>query len=352
MMWRWLFGLGCVLLVSISLADDTPLASEPITADTLDRLAAVNQLDFDALPADIAITAGWFRLHPTGRYAALRGETAVVLVDLQDMVPIAEYGADLVDAAFTDAALLSLHFDGRRYEILRFDLAAERVLPIRAGDDVWSLGQPVRVWGQADGEQVWLEIIREDDVPVVVGVPAVSGVDRVVLPSAPYVDAEAIGRNARARPPAAVVLEADATVRRFDLETGASTGRVSMPFLPLFSRINDSGGDDQIALRVPAEDTLYLGDFVSGTAKSLAPLAAEPTALIVTPAGDLVLAVGLDDDPVIVAWDVATGTRYRVGEYRADCTRLPDMVRLSADGTTLVIGCDVGLAVWRVQTES
>lgn len=343
--------LGVVLLVSINLTDDVAVSTEPITAATLDRLDVAGQLDFDTLPDDISVTAGWFRLHHTGRYAALRAETSLVLVDLVDMMVVADYGTglDLVDAAFTEDALLSLHFDGSRYQILRFDLTDERVLPIRAAADVWALGQPVRLWGQGDGERVWLEMLPERDTPLVVGVPAVSGLETLVLPSAPYADVAAIGRNARARPPAAVVLEADATVRRFDLETGTDTGSITLLELPLFSRINDMGGD-LIPLRVPAEATLYLGDFSTGEAQPLAALQAEPTALMVNTAGDVVLAVGLDDDPVVVAWEVATGEQTSLGTYRGDCTRLPDMVRLSGDGTTLVIGCDVGLEMWRIHT--
>ncbi|MFW5691150.1 MAG: hypothetical protein ACOCXZ_01505 [Chloroflexota bacterium] len=49
----------------------------------------------------------------------------------------------------------------------------------------------------------------------------------------------------------------------------------------------------------------------------------------------------------MIAWIVETGERIDLGTYR-ECSRQPDMVRLSTDGTTLVIGCDTGLDVWRV----
>jgi hypothetical protein len=57
--------------------------------------------------------------------------------------------------------------------------------------------------------------------------------------------------------------------------------------------------------------------------------------------------VDVDDEPVVVAWDVATGQQYHLGTYR-QCNRPPDMARLSEDGTTLVIACDTGLDIWRV----
>jgi hypothetical protein len=53
----------------------------------------------------------------------------------------------------------------------------------------------------------------------------------------------------------------------------------------------------------------------------------------------------------VVAWDVKTGERTILGEYR-ECNRpQPDMTRLSEDGTTLVIGCDTGLDIWRIVPE-
>jgi hypothetical protein len=70
-------------------------------------------------------------------------------------------------------------------------------------------------------------------------------------------------------------------------------------------------------------------------------------AILLSPAADVILAVNLDLQPVVVAWDAATGTRYDLGEYRT-CGRTPDMVRLSRDGSTLVIGCDTGFEWWRV----
>jgi hypothetical protein len=68
-----------------------------------------------------------------------------------------------------------------------------------------------------------------------------------------------------------------------------------------------------------------------------------------TPAADVILAVNRDFDPVVLAWAVDSGRALDLGPYRP-CTRpQPDMARLSADGTTLVIGCDTGLDIWRVR---
>lgn len=65
----------------------------------------------------------------------------------------------------------------------------------------------------------------------------------------------------------------------------------------------------------------------------------------------LVIAVNVDFTPNVIAWDTYTGERYDLGAYR-QCERIPDKVELSADGTTLVIGCDTGLDLWRIINEA
>lgn len=72
--------------------------------------------------------------------------------------------------------------------------------------------------------------------------------------------------------------------------------------------------------------------------------------ILVSPEADVILGVHVGDEPIIAAWDVATGERTDLGAYR-ECSRTPDMARLSGDGTTVVVGCDTGLDIWRVQPE-
>ena len=68
---------------------------------------------------------------------------------------------------------------------------------------------------------------------------------------------------------------------------------------------------------------------------------------LLTADASAILVVNLDFAPEVFAWDVETGERHDLGEYR-ECERIPDKVALSADGTALVIGCDTGLDIWRV----
>jgi len=58
--------------------------------------------------------------------------------------------------------------------------------------------------------------------------------------------------------------------------------------------------------------------------------------------------VGIGEAPDVAAWIVEDSQRVDLGTYWSACSRVPDMVRISADGRTLVIGCDAGLDVWRI----
>jgi hypothetical protein len=69
--------------------------------------------------------------------------------------------------------------------------------------------------------------------------------------------------------------------------------------------------------------------------------------LALTPNADVIIAVNAGLQPIVTAWNTATGEKYDLGEYR-QCNRQPDMVRLSQDGATLAIGCDTGVDIWRI----
>ena len=65
----------------------------------------------------------------------------------------------------------------------------------------------------------------------------------------------------------------------------------------------------------------------------------------------VIIAVNLGGEPNVVAWDTETGERRNLGNYR-ECERpQPDMARLTEDGSTLIIGCDTGLDIWRINEE-
>lgn len=98
----------------------------------------------------------------------------------------------------------------------------------------------------------------------------------------------------------------------------------------------------------PSRDQLNLLDLGTGENRVVAALdGAYPQYLLLSNDASAILAVNLDFQPVLVAWNTASGQRHDLGPYR-QCGRIPDKVELSRDGNALIIGCDTGLEIWRV----
>ena len=118
----------------------------------------------------------------------------------------------------------------------------------------------------------------------------------------------------------------------------------------VFGAVNGAVGS-HFAFSDPASDRLNLLNLATAENRVVAKLdGAYSQYLILTSDGSAIILVNLDFDPVIVAWDVATGRRYDLGPYR-NCGRIPDKVTLSVDGAALIIGCDKGLDIWRIVEE-
>lgn len=98
----------------------------------------------------------------------------------------------------------------------------------------------------------------------------------------------------------------------------------------------------------PLREHLNLLDLETGEDRIVAALdGAYPQYLLLSNDASAILAVNLDFQPAVVAWNAESGERYDLGAYR-ECGRIPDNVELSRDGRALIIGCDTGLEIWRV----
>lgn len=101
----------------------------------------------------------------------------------------------------------------------------------------------------------------------------------------------------------------------------------------------------------PRSDKLNLLDLASGQNRVVADLkGAYAQYMFLTRDASVIIVVNLDFAPHVYAWDIDSGQQFDLGRYR-ECARIPDMVRLSADGASLIIGCDRGLDIWRIAEE-
>lgn len=339
----------------------TPTPSPAIDAANVTELHPVLRIDFADLPETVRVETGWFVMSDT-HLAAVRRDGGLVIWSLDDGALTATYTLDtpddtpaiVLDAQFSPdgRALASVHTaDGQRYTVAVHTLATGVTQTL---DVPRTVGRPVRVWLDADASApaVWLEAFAEDDLDAGYRVARLSltqpDAPPTLLPSGPEHDPDSVVRIGRIPAPLAITATEGGLVRLWDLQTGAVT-EVALGALPVFGRVNETTGR-QLAWRDQESQALHLLDFDTGANRVVADIGqAYIQALLLTPAADVILAVHIGDEAIVAAWDTATGARHDLGAYRADCTRVPDMVQLSRDGATLAIGCAVGIEVWRVE---
>lgn len=360
---RVLLGIGFIGMLLSFRFSFAQSSSEALTAENINRFVSVGHIDFAYLPTEAGIVqSGWFALSRTGdRMTVKNSENELITLDFsgkiidQYMVP----GSDglpttIEDAAYNPAGdmLASIHLEGGAFYIAYRWLNANYMDYYRVDtQDV-----PIRVWSN---EHVWLEVSPYDSATpryVLQLNPRV--MDRLRqnesleesemtrLPSGPENDPESYLRIGRLPPPVAVTITQSYLTKRWNLETGAVTASAQVDELPGAGQLSASGR--YFAWRDGEAKALHLLDFETGEDKIVTELNGTYLPfLILNPTADVILSVDTGLEPVVTAWNSTTRGRYDLGEYRT-CNRQPDIVRLSGDGTTLVIGCDTGLDLWRV----
>ncbi len=334
----------------------------PVNRDNVTRLSPSARIDFDALPDSAGeILSGGFALDPVGRLLALRNrDNTVVIFDttgaLVDVfsVPGADGLPDTVlDTAFdrTGALLAAVVSDGAGYSVaIRIiESGLTLVQPFPFAPDV-----PLRAWFDANEPYYWVEVTPAEpgESPYVArfayALPDVASTDvePEIVPFAPDSDPDTFARFGRIGAPYAVTTTQAGAVTIWDLEQATVIATAQTDGLPVFGGLNRDAS--ALAWRDPDYQELHLLDLATGQDKLVAPLdGAYINYILVTPGADLILGVHVGDEPVVAAWDSATGERFDLGAYRA-CTRTPDMARLSGNAAVLVIGCDTGVDIWRV----
>ncbi len=319
--------------------DDRPPV---INAENIEQLQSVAQIDFIAFEAQgILIKNGRFALRDDGqRFAITDTLGTIYILDEFDLFD-ASYdvsgadglSADPLEIAFgLDSDIASIHTDGNQFYVVQFNYETQNFRELPFDEvllDLW--------WSESS-----LRVETENSIS------AIADDELEILSQTFKEDAESIIRIGRIEPPLAVTVTEDGRVKRWNMETGEITAEVQINgALPIYGQMN-AGGDHYLVWRDPQSEALHLLDLESGDDQIVVALDGTYIPFIfLTADADVIIGVHVDEEPIVVAWDVETGEQYELGEYR-QCNRPPDMVRLSTDGTTLVIGCDTGLDIWRV----
>lgn len=347
---RIILFFGALLMISfvvygqdvVSLETNTPI----INAGNILRLESVATIDFME-NSDLAgeFDSGWFEVNADGTlFSTVNNTDEVVIWDDSGAIVMryaSEFEGDTIDIAFSSIQnnVYSLHKTVDGVEVISWDSVNDTL----TSQLFIVAGIPVDLWVDED-DVAWGEFL--DDESFVLRLDD----DGIQIPNAPENDPHAFVRIGRVEPPLAVTSSLDGNVTLWDMATGEVLSQTQLTDnTAVFGQINTPV--THLAWRDPASNGLHLLDFETGRDQLIANLNGTYLQFYaLSQSADTIIGINSDDAPIVVAWDVETSTYYNLGAYR-DCERVPDMARLTDDGTTLVIGCDSGLDIWRVVDE-
>lgn len=328
-------------IINVSTADTDLI---PITAENIRDLQSVMQIDFADHPD---IRSGWFVMSPDGQYVAVRAGLNRMMI-WQGTTFIASVTiptTTIVDAVFIPPLSLTMLDDNGRVIVHSLESGRQDILALNTSHHIVQ-----SVWFNPPTATFWLEALTvPENEYTVFSIDFASEIQ--THPYAPATDRNALVRIGRIMPPYVVTSSPEGEVKLWHLETGEVLASADVGDLPaVFGQISPNARF--LVWRNPMSEAVNLFNFETGENQRIADLnGAYFQAFFVSDDGDVILAVDENFQPRIVAWITATGERIDLGEFRA-CSRVPDMIRMSQDFTTLVIGCDTGLDIWRISPES
>lgn len=334
-----------LLLTAANIAQEN---GREISAENLSRLRSYARIDFADIDARLEI--GWFATNEDATEFLLLGSAdkiyrIALLDDSRRWLSRQERGAGfyaLIDGILVQDQPIILHQSDGKYLINKNRLEHDNV-PIAlfhgisedelfveaAADD--GKTQFLRYWLDSETGEINLRDVipfpvAVDDAPVI----------RIGRINFPAVILSALAENKLYLQIYPDSFNASAA-KEFQLLNGPAVfGAVNAPSASHFAWTN------------PSREQLNLLDLSTGENRIVASLdGAYAQYLLLSKDASAILAVNLDFQPVLVAWDAKSGERYDLGPYR-ECGRIPDNVEISRDGRALIIGCDTGLEIWRI----
>jgi hypothetical protein len=348
------FGVFLGLFAYPSLAQEDADSSPPITSDNVRQLQPIRQLDY----ADTAMTqdfrTGWFVMDGMGDSFAVPSLLNDGGMRLALWAGQAWQSWDTPDDIATisiNTALNRLWFatqQGENVSVYEADMMPDGDLQPTLQATFTTTGIPIDMWhdvSDTGDATLGLEIAQGAGSEIV----QIMDDDVQESPYIPDADETAVVRIGRIPLPYVVTSSLVGDVTLWDVARQEQVFSVSngLDVPSVFGNINTP--TTHLVWRDNANESLYLLDFATGENQKIADLNGDYAQwYFLTPDADIILAVNLGFRPHVFAWIVATGERIDLGAYRPCERPQPDMAYLSADGTTLVIGCDAGLEQWRI----
>ncbi|MBI5930426.1 MAG: hypothetical protein HY862_14035 [Chloroflexi bacterium] len=355
--------LGClvlmVLLVILAPAQAQQSVYPVITAENIRDLQSAQQIDFVTLPDDLVAASGLFVINSDASKIVTFGNEAggpplsrAILWGYSEnlsVVPITD--GSIFRTLSGDGACLYTGYQGY-VEVYHLD--ADEDTPVRMNlnaatdfvNELW-LEDPsicsdtfyVEVTDVLGQTAVWQLNMAESDATPILGYDHLFNVP----------DKEMAARVGRVPPPFALTMDFDGNLYRWSMAHNTLTATVPVGELAMFGAINQYG--THYVWLTQDYDALHLVDFEAQSDREVASLGEGfyISHLKLTNRADVIIGVDPKDaSGTVSAWLVETSERVDLGPYR-QCNRIqPDLVQLSSDGTSLVIGCDTGLDIWRV----
>lgn len=375
------FILLTILFVGMSISAQDTTSYEVITSSNMLRLQPVHQLDFSDdffvpainpnsidQPLDANFDIGWFVYSsPADRFLLLDNIQTLHAAFSSGATTFSVERSNVIDAVAFDEAMFAVLLtgeDGYQLWYEDFNLYGGISQRMRVESD----NIPAAIWitcqddANEGGQDCHANIeVNDGSISSIVTFPPLTATGGEVVNLelvegelaqsiyTPAQDDEAVVRIGRIPLPYVVTSSLDGLVKLWNIEAGEllyevdnSTGEPSV-----FGNINADAA--HLVWRDNANQSLYLLDFETGENRFIDNLdGAYAQWYFLSNDASAIIAVNLGGEPNVVVWDTATGERTDLGNYR-NCERpQPDMARLSEDGTTLIIGCDTGLDIWRI----
>jgi hypothetical protein len=315
----------------------------------------VQKLDFTDLPADVVPASGLFVTNADASrivtFGNRPGRPPLSLAILWGYTDVETPSINMIDP---DSVMRFLSDDGRclyagyrqHYIVWELNPNGGRAA-IAASKEIASQGIVVNLWHNEAGcsTELYAEIVADD------GSTAILAPDLSVLHTNLFATTggEPAARVGRIQPPLALTMTFDGMLYQWDMNAYKVTAQVFLGELAMFGAVNHDGA--HYAWLQTDYSGLHLVDFETETDRFVAALNATYISHIkLTHNADVILGVDPFDQPgTVSAWIVETGERIDLGAFRHCQRTQPDLVELSQDGTALVIGCDTGIDIWRVE---